>query len=90
MYCDSFVHCFKTQILLIELKISDDKFDFTSSDPYQEIFSTKSKQVIGKLKTEPPVAKEIDDYLLPYGVKFMHVKNEKIRRKVEVRTNQVI
>ena len=90
MYHDSFVHCFKTQILLTELKISDDKFDFTGADPYQEIFSTKSKQVIGNLKTEPPVAKEIDDYLLPYGVKFMHVKTEKIRKEVEVRINQVV
>ena len=52
MDCDSFVLGTKTENNIKDLKYLKDKFDFSNLDEDHELFSNKSKKVIGKFKIE--------------------------------------
>ena len=51
---DGMILSMKTENIIKDLKNSEDIFDFSNLDENQELFSNKSKKVIGKVKIKTP------------------------------------
>ena len=55
METNSFVLSVKTKIIIIDLKSIDDLFVFSNLSENHELFSDRSKKLIGKFKLEAPI-----------------------------------
>ena len=60
---DGMISSTKTEKIFNDLKILEDIFDFSNLDENHEIFSNKTKKVIGKFKIETPKDICIDEFV---------------------------
>ena len=63
MDTDSFILSVNTKDIIKDLKNLEDIFDFSNLDENHELFSNKTKTVIGKFKIETPKNIWIDDFI---------------------------
>ena len=63
MDCDSFVLSIETQNIIPDLKKLEDLFDFSNLKKNHEMFSNRSKKVVGKFKIETPKIVFIDELI---------------------------
>ena len=69
---DGMILSMKTENIIKDLKNLEDIFDFSNLDENHELFSNKSKKVIGKFKIETP-KKRLDRRICLFEIKSLFV-----------------
>ena len=70
MDCDSFVLSINTEDIIKDLKILEEKFDFSNLHENHVLFSNKNKKVVNKFKIETPKNIWIDELVALRSKKF--------------------
>ena len=63
MDCDSFILSINSEIIIKDLKNSENIFDFSNIDENHELYSEKNKKILGKFKIETPQNIFIDEFI---------------------------